>query len=311
VPVRTPFALVAVGLLTAALTTSLVGAAPAGAGPGGASSSSETAPRAATAVTLGQAGGTLAVCNGTVPSALVLDAAGAGTPSYTAPSAGVLTSFTTVTNNKTGQVRAVVLGPGTTPDRLLVAAKGPKQTVQLSRSNTFPLRLRIQAGQKIALGYTASGMACASSGVAGDVSKAAAPFDPDTTNDFVYSTTLSGFRPNISAVLEPDADTDGYGDISQDACPQSALTQVTCPAPETTLTKQPKKHSKRARIKVKFTSTVAGSTFQCSRDGHKFKPCHSPYKRRFGPGHHKLLIRAVTPAGIKDRTPAKVKFTIR
>lgn len=310
-PVRTPFALSAVGLLTAALTTSLVGAAPAGAGPADAAPGSAATARAATAVTLGQAGGTLTVCNGTVPSALVLDAAGAGSPSYTAPSAGVLTSFTTVTNNKSGQVRAVVLGPGTTPDRLLVAAKGPKQTVQLSRTNTFPLRLRIQAGQKVALGYTASGMACAVSGITGDVSKAAAPFDPDTTNDFVYSTTLSGFRPNISAVLEPDIDIDGYGDISQDVCPQSALSQVACPAPDTVLTKQPKKHPKRARVKLKFSSTVTGSTFECKRDGHKFKPCHSPYKRRFAPGHHKLLVRAVSPAGIEDPTPVKVKFMIR
>jgi hypothetical protein len=192
-----------------------------------------------------------------------------------------------------------------------VAAKGPKQTVQLSRTNTFPLRLRIQTGQKVALGYTASGMACAVSGVAGDVSKAAAPFDPDTTNDFVYSTTLNDFRPNISAVLEPDVDADGYGDVSQDACPQSALTQVACPTPDTVLVKQPKKHSKRARIKVKFTATVAGSTFECKRDGHRFKPCRSPYKRRFTAGHHTLLVRAVSPAGLEDPTPIKVKFTIR
>ena len=146
--------------------------------------------------------------------------------------------------------------------------------------------------------------------MAGDVSKAAAPFDPDMTNDFVYSTTLTTFRPNISAVLESDLDADGYGDVTQDACPQSALSQVACPEPDTTLTKKPKKHMRKSRIKVKFTSTLAGSTFQCSRDGHRFKPCHSPYKRRFGPGHHKLLVRAVSPAGIKDKTPIKVKFTI-
>ena len=149
-PVRTTFALSTVGLLTAALAAGLVGAAPADAGPGGASSASEPAARAATSVTLGQAGGTLTVCGGgAVPAGVVLDAGGAGSPSYTAPTAGVLTSFTTVTNAKSGQVRAVVLGPGTTPDRLLVAAKGPKQTVALSRSNTFPLRLRMQAGQKL------------------------------------------------------------------------------------------------------------------------------------------------------------------
>lgn len=284
---------------------------PAGAGPASAPPTPAPAANAASAVVLGQAGGTLTVCDGTVPAGLVLDAMAAGSPSYTAPTAGVLTSFTTVANNRSGQVRAVVLRAGTTPDRMLVAARGPKQTVTRSRSNTFPLRLPILAGQKVALGWTASGMACAVAGLAGDVSKAAAPFDPDVTADFVFSTTLNAFRPNISAVLESDADRDGYGDVSQDACPESALSQVACPAPDTTLTKKPQRHTKRARIKVKFSATLAGSTFQCSRDGRRFKPCSSPYKRRFGPGQHKLLVRAVSPAGIKDPTPAKVKFTIR
>ena len=210
-----------------ALAAGMLSAAPADAGPG---RPSPPAGKAAVATTLGQAGGTLTVCNGTVPAGITLDVGAAGSPAYVAATSGVLTSFTTVTNSKTGQVRALVLGAATTPDRLAVAGKSPKQTVSTSKSNTFPIRLPIQAGQRLGLGWTASGMACAVQGVAGDVSKAAAPFDPDTTNDFVYSTTLSGFRPNISAVLEPDEDGDAFGDISQDACPQSALTQVACPA---------------------------------------------------------------------------------
>jgi len=306
--VRSTFLISTSAVVAAALSAGLSATTPAGA-----VTRDRGAPavRAAVATTIGQAGGVLTICNGTVPAGVALDAAAAGAPTYVAPFAGVVTSYTTVTNNKAGQVRAIVFGPGATPDRLAVTAKSPKQTVGLSRTNTFPAQLPMAAGSRLGLGWTASGMACAVSGVAGDVSKAAAPFDPDVSNDFVYSTTLAGFRPNISAVLEPDVDGDAFGDVSQDACPQSALSQVVCPAPETILTKKPKKHRGSPRIKLKFASTIAGSTFECSRDGHKFKPCHSPYQRRFGPGKHKLLIRAVSAVGIPDATPIKYKFRIR
>jgi hypothetical protein len=36
---------------------------------------------------------------------------------------------------------------------------------------------------------------------------------------------------SLAAVVEPDVDGDGYGDETQDLCPQSAATQGACPAP--------------------------------------------------------------------------------
>ncbi len=36
-------------------------------------------------------------------------------------------------------------------------------------------------------------------------------------------------RVPLSAVIEPDADNDGYGDETQDKCPQSAAVQIACP----------------------------------------------------------------------------------
>lgn len=41
--------------------------------------------------------------------------------------------------------------------------------------------------------------------------------------------TESEFRSPVSAVVEFDADGDGYGDSSQDGCPESALFQTACP----------------------------------------------------------------------------------
>jgi hypothetical protein len=291
---------------TAALLVGVLGAAPADAHPG-----HEPVARAAAATTLGQSGPNLAVCSTpTVPAGVLLGAQGAGGASYVATSSGVLTSFTHVANSTAGQVQAIVLADGPATNHKLVAAKSLKVSVTPGTTNTFPIRLPIAAGQRLGLGYTVSGMACAEVGVAGDRLKGAAPFDADVTNDFVYATTVDNFRPNISAVLEPDADNDGYGDLSQDACPQSALTQMACPAPQTTITKKPKRVRANPRVKVRFVSSVVGSTFQCSIDGRRFKACTSPYRKRFKVGHHKLRIRAVSPFGIAEPKPAKVTFTI-
>jgi hypothetical protein len=270
-----------------ALCAGLVGSAPADAGPDRPTPTPGPA-RADTTLVLGHAGGVPAVCTGTpsVPAATLLVTEGAGAASYVAPTDGVLTSFTHVAGASAGQVRAIVFADTTTSGRKLVVAKSPLQTVQPSSVNTFAIALPIKAGQRLGLGYTTAQTVCLNQGVAGDLASFAAPFDPDATSDFATTGSFeAGYRPNISAVLEP--------------------------APDTVVTKKPKKQTTRTRIKVTFTSTLAGSTFECSRDGHKFKPCESPYKRRFGPGQHKLLFRAVSAAGLVDATPAKVKFTIR
>ena len=52
-------------------------------------------------------------------------------------------------------------------------------------------------------------------------------------------------RLNISAVLEPDADQDGFGDETQDQCPANAATQGPCPVTAVTHKKKCKKHKKK------------------------------------------------------------------
>jgi len=59
-----------------------------------------------------------------------------------------------------------------------------------------------------------------------------------------------------------------------------------------------------------FTSTDAGSTFECSLDGGAFVPCASPYDPGAAPGTHTLAVRAVDPQGQVDGTPASVSFTV-
>ena len=271
--------------------------------------------RAAGSIGMGQVG--TGICGVTGPGAAAIDTQAAGQPSYVAPRSGVLTSFSHLANGQAGTVQLIVFADGATPTQKTVAAKSAKLTVATNKLNTFVVQVPIKAGQKIGIGFSATNMACATAAdFAGDSTLVKASFDADTSGTFVADGTLSStghtFRPNISAVLEPDVDKDGFGDVTQDGCTQSAHVTVTCP--DTKITKRPRNKSTRNKVlvKVEFTASIAGSTFECRLDGHKkWKKCKSPYKRRLGPGSHVVQVRAVSPSGVADPKPAKAKFSIR
>ena len=70
--------------------------------------------------------------------------------------------------------------------------------------------------------------------------------------------------------------------------------------------------SQQTRLaKFFFSSTVAGSSFQCKLDKGDFKPCASPraYKH-LKPGRHTFRVRAVAPSGLADDSAAVGRFTI-
>lgn len=270
--------------------------------------------KAPASVALGQVG--TGICGVTGPGAAAIATQAAGQPSYVAPRRGVLTSFSHLANGQAGTVQLIVFADGPTATQKTVAATSPKLTVATNKLNTFAVRVPIRTGQKLGIGFSATNMACATAAdFAGDSTLVKASFDPDTSRTFVADGTLSSaghtFRPNISAVLEPDVDKDGYGDVTQDGCPQSAHLTVACP--DTKITKRPRHKSTHTKVlvKVEFVASIAGSTFQCRLDGHrKWKRCTSPFKRRLGPGAHLLKVRAVSPAGVPDPKPATVRFTI-
>jgi hypothetical protein len=82
--------------------------------------------------------------------------------------------------------------------------------------------------------------------------------------------------------------------------------------PDTAITKGPKKKTTKRRPKFKFTSTQAGSTFQCQLDKGQFAPCTSPFvpPRKLRLGKHVLKVKAIGPTGVPDSTPAVKKFKV-
>jgi hypothetical protein len=259
--------------------------------------------RAASAVVVGQNFQSALAC----PQVTGIQLSSGGGTNYSIPSPGVITSFTTIS---TGGFRGLVLRVAAPGHYAIVGVSPLTLGISLATPTTAPARIAVQLGDRLGIDLPAGGTGCITlTGDPADMVGYANGFDVTTSTDFVPANTQAG-RFNISAVLEPDADGDGYGDISQDGCPALASVQVPCPTPETTVKHAPAKvvHDRVVRFKIK--STVPGSTFECKVDGAKFKSCKASFKKTFPVGRHKVRVRAVSPLGFADATPAKVTFRV-
>ena len=279
--------------------------------PGPATSARSAAPGGAVALGGIAAAGLTGTCAGT-NATFIQKAAGAGTTGYVVPGPGVVTSASHfATPQATGSLRVAFLTPSAVANGWNVHAFTPQMAMTPNTVNTWPLRVPVPINTTIALFMPAGNVACKQAGVAGDVVGAGVGPDPSTVPSVTIPIPFAASRMNLSAVWEPDVDRDGYGDVSQDGCPQSATTQTPCAAPEVTITKAPKKRSSKRKAKVRFTSSVAGSTFTCQVDRRPAKACTSPFTKRFRYGKHTVVVTATSPIGVVDPTPAVVKFKIR
>jgi hypothetical protein len=129
--------------------------------------------------------------------------------------------------------------------------------------------------------------------------------------------TLPSTQLDIAATLEADADGDGFGDETQDACPaDAALQQAPCDrtAPDTTITGGPKSKEKKGKATFEFSSSEPGSTFECRLDensGFGFAPCSSPANVKVGKGEHTFQVRAVDGTGNVDASPATQTWKVK
>jgi hypothetical protein len=95
--------------------------------------------------------------------------------------------------------------------------------------NPFATRLPVSGGE--ILGLRGENAASTYDGMAGDNVLELPGGDPapGETRSAVGAPEDLLTLVNVSAVLEPDADGDGFGDETQDQCPTSATTQGPCP----------------------------------------------------------------------------------
>jgi hypothetical protein len=97
----------------------------------------------------------------------------------------------------------------------------------LGGQNSFDTRIPVQAGDRLGAYSAFSPIFCAEASAPTDV-LGVVPGDTSLGSTTAFTELPEG-QPAISATVEPDADNDGFGDETQDKCPQNAAVQVPCP----------------------------------------------------------------------------------
>ncbi|MEO7197139.1 MAG: hypothetical protein ABIZ50_01565 [Solirubrobacterales bacterium] len=245
---------------------------------------------------------------------------------YVMPFNGVITAWSHQGGTTPPQLK-LVIGRAAGGNNFLIVGSSSPQTPAASVPNTFATRISVLAGDVIGFTLLSDGKCSAFA----DPSYQWRSFNGDATPGATvgFSDPSPGIQFDVSALLEADADNDGFGDETQDQCPTVASTQGACPpptdppptdaaAPDTTIKGGPRKTDSR-KVALGFVSSEAGSTFQCRLTGKKvrkeslkqFSPCVSKKKyKRLKPGRYKFFVVATDAAGNVDPTPAKRKFKI-
>jgi hypothetical protein len=174
-------------------------------------------------------------------------------PAYSPSAYGVITSWSAMSK----------AGPDQTVKLMVFRNDGADQFSAVARDsvvrtlspidgtvNTFSgVRIPIEANQTMGIYQPAGSKESCEfpTGNSGDVAGFSDPFgvgEPGLNTPFDYSGDDQGDRVNARAVVEPDADRDGFGDETQDQCSTNQATQGACPV--TSHKKCKKKKHKRS-----------------------------------------------------------------
>lgn len=81
--------------------------------------------------------------------------------------------------------------------------------------------------------------------------------------------------------------------------------------PQTSITRGPPRRSRRRTPTFRFRADEPDSTFECRLDRGRWRRCSAPQRyRKVSLGRHVFRVRAKDPAGNRDRTPARRRFTV-
>lgn len=183
--------------------------------------------------------------------------------------------------------------------------------------NEFAARIAVAPGDLLGLWAATPEFGCYyMTGVPADVTRCCEgglPTDPVPGDTRSLEDDDAGLRLNVTATLEPDADGDGFGDETQEQCATDASLQGPCA--DTTIVTGPRNKIKTKKKKVAvifgFSSNVPAATFECKLDAGPFGPCASPDRERVKKGKHTFAVRAVSPGGVPDSSPATDAWKVK
>ena len=155
---------------------------------------------------------------------------GEATGTYAVPAGyGVITAWSHSTGDGPGAVTFKVYRP-TGPGQFLVLAAN-KRDVLADTVHEFPLRIRVQPGDRIGISTTQVQVAYKTDHPSDQMGMFAFEVGdpPPGTTASQDGPPFPGYRVDVAARVETDVDGDGFGDDSQDNCPTSAASQGACP----------------------------------------------------------------------------------
>ncbi len=222
---------------------------------------------------------------------------GSGTLITTVPSPGVITMWSHRGNDgSAGSGRLQIWAPAGGAAYTLVG-RSDVQAFTPGSVETYPTRVRVSAGDLLGLRTEDSAGCFYATGHPNDSIRTAPGSDPGPGDTVLLSSPGTMLLLNVSAVLEQDADQDGFGDETQDCDPADASKAQDCTGPQATITKGPKNKSKRKQATFEFASSEPGSSFECELDGGAFEPCNSPKIVKVSKGKHNFQVRTTDQAG--------------
>ena len=167
---------------------------------------------------------------------------------YTVPANGVITSWSfQAPAGITPPMKLKVVRSAGGSDYTTVG-DSQAETPLPSRLDTWVARITVNKGDLIGHGYSDTTMG-ARDGAAFNTVEVCCDdpvLDPPPGTTATYRVDLGNYQIDVAAVLEPDADHDGFGDETQDLCSTDGSTQGSCPVgPVTSGKKKCKRHKKK------------------------------------------------------------------
>lgn len=137
---------------------------------------------------------------------------------YAAPSAGVITAWSYEASEVPVQIQLKVGRPAGT-NQFTIVGESAVETALSIPLNSFPARVPVQAGDVIGIRPVTIGLPCIR-GMAPGYSYSAYVMGNDVPpgTAATFNPPVADIQLDVAANVEPDADSDGFGDETQDRC---------------------------------------------------------------------------------------------
>jgi hypothetical protein len=147
-----------------------------------------------------------------------------------APEAGVITKWGVSVIPYPGGISETlkVLHPVPGKNTFTVVAESTSQPI-VGGANTFDTRLPIQAGDRIGVSASTLTIFCTQESGSTPTDVMGFVEGDQGVNSTAAYTEAPGAQAAVTATIEKDVDGDGFGDETQDKCPQNAAVQIPCP----------------------------------------------------------------------------------